>query len=280
MNRPQTIQIFLPDGSPTSIKEAEITNRLVKAILFPRNKMEEVSKRQSVYFTGVYFLFGIDENASKPIVYIGEGEVCFDRIKEHNKLKDFWTHCVIVTSKTNDYTKTDGKFLEYLSLNSAKEIDRYKIDNNTGSKEPSLPEGKKHDLLDNFETIKILLATLGYPLFDTIVKISDKKTEHFFIHFKGLVAKGNYIDEGFVVFKGSEARKDQAASFRNTQVSLREKLIKDSILEEKTDRFVFIQDYIFPSPSAASDMVKANSSNGWIEWKDKNGKTLDELKRQ
>lgn len=32
MSRPQTIQIFLPDGSPTSIREAELTNRLIKAI--------------------------------------------------------------------------------------------------------------------------------------------------------------------------------------------------------------------------------------------------------
>lgn len=44
MKRPQTIQLFLPDGSPTSIREAEITNRLVKAILFPRNKLQEVAK--------------------------------------------------------------------------------------------------------------------------------------------------------------------------------------------------------------------------------------------
>ena len=50
--RPQTIQIFLPDGQPTSIREAEITNRLVKVILFPRNKMQEVSKRKMVHFTG------------------------------------------------------------------------------------------------------------------------------------------------------------------------------------------------------------------------------------
>lgn len=30
--KPQTIQLFLPNGEPTSIREAEITNRLVKAI--------------------------------------------------------------------------------------------------------------------------------------------------------------------------------------------------------------------------------------------------------
>ena len=71
MNRPQTIQIFLPDGSPTSIREAEITNRLVKAILFPRSKMNEVSKREQVHFTGLYFLFGPSEEGGKPFVYIG-----------------------------------------------------------------------------------------------------------------------------------------------------------------------------------------------------------------
>jgi hypothetical protein len=86
MTRPQTIQIFLTDGSPTIIRKAEITNRLVKAILFPRNKMEEVSKREMVHYTGVYFLFETDEDGSKPIVYIGEGEDCFKRIQEHQAL--------------------------------------------------------------------------------------------------------------------------------------------------------------------------------------------------
>jgi hypothetical protein len=57
--KPQTIQIFLPDGSPISIKEAELTNRLVKAVKFPRNKIQEVSKRELVHYTGVYFLFGL-----------------------------------------------------------------------------------------------------------------------------------------------------------------------------------------------------------------------------
>ena len=28
--KPQTIQIFLPEGSPTSVKEAELTNRLIE----------------------------------------------------------------------------------------------------------------------------------------------------------------------------------------------------------------------------------------------------------
>jgi hypothetical protein len=37
-----------------------------------------------------------------------------------------------------------------------------------------------------------------------------------------------------------------------------------------------VDDQLFITPS---DMVLGRSSNGWIEWKNKNGKTLDELKR-
>ena len=132
--RPQTIQIFLPDGVPTSIREAKITNRLVKAILFPRNKMQEVAKREMVHFTGLYFLFGTLADGAKPIVYIGEGEACFTRIQSHNRNKDFWTHCVIISTKTDEYTKTDGKYLEYYCLERAIEISRYVIDNDIGSK--------------------------------------------------------------------------------------------------------------------------------------------------
>lgn len=36
----------------------------------------------------------------------------------------------------------------------------------------------------------------------------------------------------------------------------------------------------FTSPSSAAMFVLGGSSNGWVEWKDKDGKTLDELYRK
>jgi len=71
--KPQTIQIFLPEGSPTSVKEAELTNRLIKTLWFPRTAMDKAAKREISQYTGVYFLFG-DDDQGKPQVYIGEGE--------------------------------------------------------------------------------------------------------------------------------------------------------------------------------------------------------------
>lgn len=279
MNRPQTIQIFLPDGSPTSIREAEITSRLVKAILFPRNKMQEVSQREMVRFTGVYFLFGISEDGAKPIVYIGEGEDCLTRIQSHNREKDFWTHCVIVVSKTNDYNKADSKFLEHYCIKKAEEIGRYKLYNGTGSNKLSISESREHDLLDNFETAKILLATLGYPIFEEKRKATTQK-ELFYCKGKDASAIGELTDDGFLVYKGSKSNLKETKSIGSWVSRIRKQLIEDTILKEENGLYIFQSDYVFNSPSAAAAIILARAANGWTEWKDKTGKTLDELKRK
>ncbi len=278
-NRPQTIQIFLPDGSPTSIREAEITNRLVKAILFPRNKMQEVAKRDIVNFTGVYFLFGNKEEGAKPLVYIGEGEDCFMRIQSHNRKKDFWTHCVIITTKTDEYTKTDGKYLEHFCLAKAKEIGRYATDNDTGSKKPSISESREYDLLDNFDTAKILLATLGYPIFEEKRKAKTAKELFYCNGRNSASATGELIDDGFLVYKGGKASIDETDGVTKWVSDMRNRLLIDNILKEENGFYVFQQDYIFNSPSGSAATILGRNTNGWTKWKDKNGKTLDELKR-
>lgn len=38
----------------------------------------------------------------------------------------------------------------------------------------------------------------------------------------------------------------------------------------------FSEDYVFNSPSGASNMIAGVATNGWLGWKDSSGKTLDE----
>lgn len=277
-NKPQTIQLFLPDGSPTSIREAEITNRLVKAILFPRNKMQEVSNREIIHFTGFYFLFGNTDDGF-PKVYIGEGEDCFTRIQSHNRKKDFWTHCVIISTKTDEYTKTDSKYLEHCCLEQAKEVGRYLLDNDTGSKKPSISESREYDLLDNFETAKILLATLGYPIFEEKRKAKSNK-DIFYCKSKNSEAKGELTDDGFLVYKDAKASFEETPGINKWISILRKKLIEEQILKAENDYYILQNDYIFNSPSAAAAAMLGRSANGWTSWKNKNNKTLDDLKRK
>ena len=99
----KTIQIFLPDGNPRSIRIAEISSRTVAAIQIPRSKLEDAAKRKELNNVGVYLLFG--ESESKPSVYIGEAENSLARLRQHNKNKDFWTHAVVLERRANGWTE-------------------------------------------------------------------------------------------------------------------------------------------------------------------------------
>lgn len=280
MNRPQSILIFLPDGSPRSVKIAEITNRVVKAVLIPKNKLDYIGQREEAKGVGLYFLFGESLDKAKPMVYIGEAEDCYTRLKQHNREKEFWNYAVVIISKINAFTKAHVKYLEHISVKMAKEANRYDTENGNIPTKPYLPEHMEADLLDSFDTIKILLSTLGFPIFESVAKQSVDKAEILELSAKGIKAEGDLIDDGFVVFKGSEAKKDTTPSCHEYLITLRNKLLKDGIIEEQEDKLVFREDYIFNSPSTAGGVLLGRATNGWTSWKNGKGKTLDELKRK
>jgi len=282
VNKGRTIQIFLPFGSPRGIKIAEITNRTVQAIYIPRNELNKAGERSEAEGVGVYYLFGQNEEDSKPEVYVGETENCLVRLKKHNRTKDFWdTAIVFVTNNAqNQFTKTDIKFLERLSYDKAKTISRFKL-NQTVPQASFVPEWRQVDLYDIFETMKILLSTLGYPVFDEIRKSAESDTENiFYYEGKGIKAKGEYNEDGFVVFKGSEMYGQTTKSIHNYLLSKREALINDLVVKQNGEHYTFTEDHQFTSPSQAAAVVLGGNANGWNEWRDKEGKTLDEVKRR
>ena len=280
MNRPQTIQIFLPDGSPRSVKIAEITNRVVKAVLIPRNKLQYIASRDELNNVGIYYLFGESADKAKPIVYIGEAEDCLDRLKQHNRTKEFWNYAVAMVSKINAFTKSHAKYLEHVAIDQAKDSNRFETENQTAPAKPFVTESMEADLLDSFDTIKILLSTLGFPVYDKVGKELITPKELLLLNGRNVKAEGDLIDDGFVVFRGSQLKRETVPPCHEYLVNLRLKLLKDQIIIERDENYEFVQDYVFNSPSTAGGVVLGRSTNGWTKWKNKSGKTLDELKRK
>lgn len=124
--------------------------------------------------------------------------------------------------------------------------------------------------------------TLRYSA-ESLVKAKDQASvaDYFYCKASNYDAVGQYTEEGLVVLKGSEARvritPNMAAGALGKR---RQTLIDDGTLKEEGDAYVFQRNVLFKSPSGASDIVAGASTNGWIMWKNKDGKTLDELKRQ
>lgn len=272
----KTIQIYLPDGNPRGVKIAEITSRTVQAILIPRSKLEDAVKRSELEGVGVYLLFGPAD--AKPQAYIGEAESCLVRLKQHNKAKDFWTHALVFVSKTQFFTKTHIKFLEWLCCGVAQKANRYALENGNAPSKPHVSESVEADLYDNFETMQVLASTLGYPIFDEIKKPVNK--EIIVCKGKAAMAEGEYTEDGLVVFAGSTCNLEESKSAGSWVIGIRKDLMDQGVLVIGDGVYQFASDYVFSSPSAAAAVVLARRANGWIEWKYKNGKTLDEVKRQ
>ena len=133
--------------------------------------------------------------------------------------------------------------------------------------------------MDNFETLKILVSTLGYPLFDTIDKPKQKK-DILICKGKDAIAQGEYTEDGLVVFAGSKANIVEAKSVQGWIVEMRKKLLDQGVMKQEGDVYIFISNYPFTSPSGAAGVILGRTANGWIEWKYQDGKTLDEVKRQ
>lgn len=275
----KTIQIFLPDGNPRGIKIAEITSRTIQTLLVPRSSLDAISKRGEIQNVGIYFLIGSTEEGAKPKLYIGEAENCLNRLKQHNLKKEFWNTALVAVSKTQFFTKSHIKYLEWYCYEAAQKADRYSLDNNNIPTKPYIQEPIEVDLLDNFETIKMLVSTLGFPLFDTITKPKQKK-DILFCKGKDAFAQGEYTEDGVVVFAGSTSNLEESNSIQNWISSMRAKLQEQGILIQDGNLLKFTSNYIFSSPSGAAAVVLGRNANGWIEWKFQDGRTLDEIKRQ
>ena len=129
-------------------------------------------------------------------------------------------------------------------------------------------------------------------LYDDIIKIwkrpEDKATNDmekitFVLKGNGTSGKGRLLsNEKFEILKGTsivlEVKSDNPSTFRRNK-NLIEDLIRKNLIEKLEDRYVFKENYIATSPSAAAVLVLGRSANGWVEWKTYEGKLLSDYRK-
>ena len=280
----KTIQIFLPSGDPRGIRVAEITTRIVQVIEIPRSLINDFLQMPESNQVGIYFLIGESEDEVSK-VYIGQTGELRKRLNHHNKdpKKDFWERALVLISRTNSLTGTHALFLEWHSLQAVKKAERYADENGNSGSKPHTPAPLEAECLEIFDTGRTLLSTLGYPIFEPAVKqeASTNAENLFYCKGSGANGRGLYTEEGFVVLKGSRGRIEKVPSFADTRYGrTRDKLVSTGVLKEIDGVLEFTKDYICKAPSTAACLLMGRSSNGWVDWKTKDGRTLDEVCRQ
>jgi hypothetical protein len=281
----KTIQIFLPAGDPRGIRIAEITTRIVRVIEIPRSLVGDFLKMREAQQVGVYLLVGGGEGGeAQQQIYIGQSGGVGTRIGQHNQGRDFWNKALVLISLTNSLTQTHALYLEWLCLKAAQEAGRFVLENGNAGAKPYTPAPLEADCYEIYETARTLVATLGYPVFEAVASppATDKgANEVFYCRSSGADGRGLYTEEGFVVLKGSVGRKENVPSIAGTPAErLRQRLLDTGVTTIQGDKIIFLRDHLFGSPSIAAVSLMGRTANGWIDWRDKDGKTLDERKRQ
>jgi len=279
----RTVKIFLVDGVPNGMISAEIMNWTGQLTVAPRSQLAQLSKREGIKRSGVYFLIGSNpKDPAQEKVYIGESDNIWARLILHNKDvdKEFWEKTIIVTSKDKNLTKAHVRYLESRLIQIAKQVKRATIINNTNPEATNLPEPDIADMEYFLDQIRLILPVLGITFINPLPSVNEikelekdrTKSPIFTLNYSGATARAREINGEFVVLEGSFARKSHTKSLADSYLHIRQRLIENGQLIDGPQEgyWVFAQNVPFQSPSTAANIVGGASLNGRQHWKVEN----------
>lgn len=279
MTEPLSIKLFLVKGSSSGLRTAEISNWSGKAIACSRKELNEFSKREEASRPGVYFLIGNDEATGDPAAYVGEAEEVGKRLKQHHLNKDYWNQVVAFVSKDENLTKAHIKYLEGKLIELGLQTGKGVIKNNqaSGARLPEADQAEMDIFLDRILKLLPITRTSLFTLPDSNGKAMKSKLV---CKTKGVTAYGNRTEDGFIVYKDSQAISEDTPSAertKGTHYMRRKNLIEKGILIPDDGQYIFSRDYEFTSPSLAAATIYGGSANGLTMWKTESGQTLKEI---
>lgn len=274
----RTVTTYLIDGDPKGARYVFIENNVCRMYVIPRSKLGLLNEDSLLQVPSLYILLGESEDARSK-AYIGQTENFRERVREHDNKKGFWNKVLlfISTSMGGGLTTSNVKYLEYCAIRDALKANTFVLDENKQTpREPYLPEHQKAPIDDFYKDVKFLTSFYGCPVFDA--PEVAKTVDLFFLRGRGCSATGIYSDDGFTVLKGSILSGSCVSSFRWSEK--RDRILLEYARKTSDEKFELISDKLFSSPSTAADFCMGSSNNGWIVWKNKEGKTLDAVVRK
>ncbi len=283
----KNINMFLMDGTANGRIKCTLSNWTGIAYRIPRVDLDLCKERNDLNQSGIYFLFGVSDETSEQVIYVGQagarknGEGILYRLQEHRKNpdKDYWSEAVVFTTSNNFFGPTEISYLENRFCAMANDAHRYIVKNGNEPTQGNVTEEKESELEEFIEYAKIIMGVLGHKVFEPLVitestqgnttgSIGDKHTT-FFIKKRGANARAVQTAEGFIVLSGSVLSKDAVPSCPDSAINAREKY--KSVIDEN---MVLLKDIPFKTPSGASSFVLLRSSNGNVDWITEQGITF------
>lgn len=281
-SRGKNINLFLMDGEVNGRIKCTIPNWTGLAFKIPRTSLDLCKYRPELKQTGIYMLFGNNDEIGKPVVYVGQagvrknGEGILLRLQEHNRnpKKDYWTEAIAITTSNDSLGPTEISYLEYRFCQIALEAGRYEVKNGNDPTPGNPSEEKMSELEDFIDYARVVVGMLGHKVFVPLIseESSPIEAQEFICTRNGAMAFGVRTSDGFVLKKGSIITNNLTKSCPEYVIKKHQQC-KDIIDGKNT----LIENILFNTPSGASNFVCGASTNGNVEWKTKDGKTLKEV---
>lgn len=270
------LEIIYHNGQPDGIRSIRRHLSTMTTYVVPRPLLSEAKKLSGINRPGIYYLISENDNNRIAQIYIGQTRNGVARLDDHNRSKDFWNKAIMFLADNKTFSLDMISGLEAYAINKAHDSNRYKVENSVNPKY----EIDEYDLPlieEVYEEIQFIMATQGYKMDNTRGTLNEAETLH--TTRNGVLAFGVYDGEYFEVLEGSEvdmSRKCHSAVMEKQ----RQTAVANGDIVCDNGKYKLKVSVSFASPSSAAMFVLGGSTNGWVEWKDKDGKTLDVLYRK
>lgn len=270
------LEIIYHNGQPDGIRSIRRHLSTMTTYVIPRPLLSEAKKITGINRPGIYYL--INENDENKIaqIYIGQTRNGVVRLDDHNRSKDFWNKAIMFLADSKTFSLDMISGLEEYAIMKAHESNRYKVENSVKPKY-EIDEYDLPSIEEVYEEIQFIMATQGYKMDNA--KMSMNEADIFQTSRKGIIARGVYGGDKFQVLEGSEINLEKPVHLEKYNRQRKELYEKGDIVKQG-DKYILKVTLEFNTPSGASDFVLGGSTNGWSEWKNKDGKTLDEVYRK
>lgn len=277
-----SIRIFLADGTAEGLRLVEKSNWNGLAVMCSRAEYPDVRGRPEFDRPGVYVLFGPSPAGSaRQSIYIGQADIVRDRLDNHHRNRDVWTHLILFVSRDTTLNKAHVQYLESRLIELANQARRVDIENGNAPRVPFLSEADKADAEAFLEDMLVIYPVLGVTAFEILSGVGRStqpvQREMLRLKVRGAEATGQDTPEGFIVFAGSTGRPDAVPSIHAGYRDLRRSLLASGVFVAQDQKWILTQDYRFDSPSQAAVVLSGRTANGRIEWKDEQGRALKQL---
>ena len=276
MARSKKLEIIYHNGKPDGIRLVRRQLSTMTAYVIPRPLLAEAKKITGIDRPGIYYLINEDDDNRIAQVYVGQTRNGVTRLDDHNRSKDFWNKAIMFLADNKTFSLDMISGLEAYAISKITASKRYRVENAVNPRY----EIDEYDLPlieEVYEDIEFIMATQGYKMENDPLSLDRKKL--LYTTRNGIRGIGNYDGDQFEVLEGSEI--DMSRRCHSDKIERqRQNAVQTGDIVKNGERYTLRVSVSFPSPSMAAGFVLGGNRNGWIEWKSRDGETMDALFRR